>query len=283
VLALATAVERRSTHPLAKAIVGAATARGLADSYLPAEAVQQLAGQGVSGEVNGKRVTVGSHSLFDAEHPHNDEFCRMVSDVEAHGQTAMLLCDGDRVRGYIAVADTARDDSRQAVNALRAMGGTTIMLTGDNATVAKAVGHDVGVDAVRAGLMPTDKVDAVKGLLTRYGSTAMIGDGVNDTPALAAATVGIAMGGAGSAQALETADVVLMTDDLYQLPYAVRLSRFARRLILQNVTLSLGMKIAFLALALVGGASLWMAILADVGMSLVVTLNAMRPLRFEQV
>ena len=282
VLALATAVERRSTHPLAKAILEAAEARGLAKAYAPAEGVQLLAGRGVSGEVNGKRVTVGSHMLFDAEHPHSTEFCQMVDAVEAQGQTAMLLCDGDRVRGYIAVADTAREDSRQAISALRTLGNTTIMLTGDNATVAKAVGQDVGVDDVRAGLLPADKVDAVKGLLATYGSTAMVGDGVNDTPALAAATVGIAMGGVGSAQALETADIVLMTDDLRQLPFAVRLSRFARRLILQNVTLSLAMKIGFLALALAGGASLWMAFLADVGMSLVVTLNAMRPLRFER-
>jgi Cd2+/Zn2+-exporting ATPase len=281
VLALASAVERHSLHPLAKAVVEAANGRGLVNAYAPAEAVESMAGQGVRGQINGKTVTIGSHSLFDVEHPHDHEFCELVSSVEAHGQTAMLLCDGDRVRGFIAVADAIRSDSQQTIADLKALGSKTIMLTGDNAIVANAVGQDIGVNDIRAGLMPADKVEAVKGLLAEFGSTAMIGDGINDTPALAAATVGIAMGGAGSAQALETADVVLMADDLRQLPFAVRLSRFARRLIMQNVALSLGMKAIFVVLALVGGASLWMAILADVGMSLLVTLNGMRPLRFE--
>src|SRR5690606_21323394 len=130
--------------------------------------------------------------------------------------------------------------------------------------------QQVGVDAVKAELLPADKVDAVRDLLHEYGAVAMIGDGINDTPALAAATVGVAMGGAGSAQALETADIVLMADDLTQLPFAMRLSRFARQLITQNIVVSLGLKLAFVLLALTGGTSLWLAVLADVGMSLVV-------------
>ncbi len=276
VLALASAVERRSAHPLAKAVVHAAQSRGLAEAYAPAEAVEMLAGRGLQGRVNGKLVTVGNHDLFDAEHPHSANLCDLVNSAETQGQTSMLLCDGDRVRGFIAVADTARADSQQAIRDLKALGSATIMLTGDNAAVAQAIGRAVGVDDVRAGLLPADKVDAVKGLLDTYGSVAMVGDGVNDTPALAASTVGVAMGGAGSAQALETADIALMADDLRQLPYAVRLSRFAQGLIVQNITLSLGMKVAFMALALVGGASVWAAILADVGMSLAVTLNGMR-------
>jgi Cd2+/Zn2+-exporting ATPase len=279
VLALAAAVERRSAHPLAKAVMNAAQSRGLAETYAPADSVEMLAGRGVQGRVNDKLVTVGNHNLFDAEHPHSADLCALIEAAEAQGQTSMLLCDGDRVRGFIAVADRARADSQQVVSDLKALGNTTVMLTGDNAAVAQAIGRAVGVDDVRAGLLPADKVDAVKGLMNAYGSVAMVGDGVNDTPALAAATVGIAMGGAGSAQALETADIALMADDLRQLPFAVRLSRFARRLIVQNIALSLGMKAAFMLLALAGGASLWMAILADVGMSLVVTLNGMRPLR----
>jgi Cd2+/Zn2+-exporting ATPase len=235
-----------------------------------------LAGRGLQGRVNGKLVTVGNHDLFEAEHPHSADLCDLVNNAEAQGQTSMLLCDGDRVRGFIAVSDQARSDSQQVVRDLKALGSATVMLTGDNAAVAQAIGRAVGVDDVRAGLLPADKVNAVKGLMDIYDSVAMVGDGVNDTPALAAATVGIAMGGAGSAQALETADIALMADDLRQLPFAVRLSRFARRLIIQNITLSLGMKLAFMLLALVGGASLWAAILADVGMSLAVTLNGMR-------
>lgn len=282
VLALASAVESRSAHPLAQAVVTAAHTRGLDTLYAPAEAVETMAGQGVQGKINGKLVTIGSHPLFEAEHPHGRDLCRLVDDAEAHGQTAMLLCDGDRVRGFITVADEIRADSRAVVAELRDLGLHTVMLTGDNRVVAQAVGEQVGVSDVRAELLPAAKVDAVQALRQQYGQVAMIGDGVNDTPALAAATVGVAMGGAGSAQALETADVALMADDLRQLPYAIRLSRFARRLIIANIGLSLALKLAFMLLAVSGEASLWAAVLADVGMSLAVTLNGMRPLRMEQ-
>jgi Cd2+/Zn2+-exporting ATPase len=281
VLALASAVERRSAHPLARAVTDAAHSRGLSDIYAPAEAVQSLAGLGVQGHLSDKLVTVGSHSLFDAEHPHSPQFCQLVQDVEANGQTAMLLCDGDRVRGFIAVADEVRPESAEVVKALRALGQHTAILTGDNPVVAKAIGELVKVDEVRAGLLPADKLTALHNLQATYGAVAMVGDGINDTPALAAADVGVAMGGAGSAQALETADVALMADDLSQLPFAVRLSRFARYLIKQNVAISFGIKALFLVLALFGATALWAAVLADVGTSLLVTLNGMRPLRFE--
>jgi Cd2+/Zn2+-exporting ATPase len=282
VLALASAIERRSAHPLARAVVDAAHTRGLTDVYAPAEAVESLAGRGVQGQMRDKLVTVGSHSLFDAEHPHNAQFCQMVQDVEASGQTAMLLCDGDRVRGYIAVADEVRPESAGVVADLRGLGQHTVMLTGDNPAVAAAVGQQLGMDEVRAGLLPADKLTALHEVHSAHGGVAMVGDGINDTPALAAADVGIAMGGAGSAQALETADVALMADDLRQLPFALRLSRFARRLIMENVVISFGIKALFLVLALNGATALWAAILADVGTSLVVTLNGMRPLRFER-
>jgi Cd2+/Zn2+-exporting ATPase len=155
------------------------------------------------------------------------------------------------------------------------------MLTGDNQPVAEAIGRVVGVEATRANLLPADKVDAVQALQREYGAVAMIGDGVNDTPALAAASVGVAMGGAGSDQALETADIALMADDLKQLPYAIRLSRFARNVIRQNIGFSLGVKLTFMLLAIAGVGSLWLAVFADVGMSLLVTLNGMRPLRLK--
>jgi Zn2+/Cd2+-exporting ATPase len=281
VLALASAVEKRSAHPLAKSVVQAAHERGLDSVYAPAEAVETLAGRGVQGQVNGKLVTVGSHGLFDSKHPHSSELCDWVRKEESQGQTTMLLDDGERVRGYIAVADEVRADSRDALRELSKLGIKTVMLTGDNAAVAQAVGKDVGVSDVRAELLPADKVDAVNGLLKQYGAVGMVGDGVNDTPALAAATVGVAMGGAGSAQALETADIALMADDLKQLPYAIRLARFAHTLIRQNIVVSLGLKVAFMLLALAGGASLWMAVFADVGMSLIVTANGMRAKRYQ--
>ncbi|MFO7320457.1 MAG: cation-translocating P-type ATPase [Chloroflexota bacterium] len=280
VLALAAAVERRSAHPLAGAVVSAATQRGIADVYPAAEDVETLAGRGLQGRINGKLVTVGSHSLFEAEHPHTAELCRMVDQVEAQGQTAMLLCDGDQVRGFIAVADEIRPSSRAVVRELRELGQTTVMLTGDNAVVAEAIGKEAGVDSVRAGLLPDDKVAAIQALRRQIGPVAMVGDGINDTPALAAATVGIAMGGAGSAQALETADLALMADDLTQLPFALRLARFTRRVIGQNVVISMGVKLLFVVLALFGATSLWLAVLADVGMLMLVTLNGLRPRRF---
>ena len=276
VLALANAVERRSAHPLARAVVEAAHERGVDAVYAPAEAVESLAGRGVRGEIRGKRVTVGSHALFDAEYPHDEAFCDMVHEAEARGETTMLLSVGDKVRGYIGVADEIRSESAEVVRKLRELGQTTVMLTGDNAAVARTVASKIGVDDVRADLLPEDKVTAVQGLLREYGSVAMVGDGINDTPALAAATVGIAMGGAGSAQALETADVALMGDDLRQLPFALGLARFAKQLIKQNVGVSFAVKALFLVLALFGATSLWVAILADVGTSLLVTLNGMR-------
>lgn len=282
VLALASAVERYSTHPLAQAVVNEAQQRGLADIYTPAETVEALAGQGIQGRIGENLVTIGSHSLFETEHPHSKALCQLVDTAESQGNTTMLLCDGDRVRGFIAVADEARSNSHQVIQDLKTLGMTTIMLTGDNAAVARAIGEKVGVDDVRANLLPGDKVDAVKSLMQTYGTVAMVGDGINDIPALATANVGIAMGAAGSAQALETADIALMADDLRQLPFMVRLSRLTHQLIVQNITLSIGMKAAFIILALLGGASMWLAVLADVGMSLVVTLNGMRPLRFEK-
>ncbi|MBI5667632.1 MAG: heavy metal translocating P-type ATPase [Chloroflexi bacterium] len=279
VLALAAAVEKRSAHPLAQAIVRAAEERDLQTQYTPAESVTVLSGRGVQGRVNGKTVTVGSHSLFEREHPHTQDLCDLIDAAEARGQTTMLLCDGDRVRGFISVADQPRADSRDVVQELRALGLHTVMLTGDNQAVADAIAREVGVTDARANLLPADKVDAVQALQRDYGAVAMVGDGVNDTPALAAASVGVAMGGAGSAQALETADVALMADDLKQLPYAIRLSRFARGVIRQNITISLGVKLLFMLLAVAGFGSLWMAVFADMGMSLLVTLNGMRPLR----
>jgi Cd2+/Zn2+-exporting ATPase len=282
VLALASAVERRTTHPLARAVVDAAVKHQLEAVYTPAESVEMLSGRGAWGQVNGKMITVGSHRLFDEMFPHTADICALVDQAESNGQTTMLVAEGERVRGYVALADTIRASCRTVVGELNALGLPTVMLTGDNRIVAQTVGAQVGVTDIRSELLPQHKVDAVKELLGRYGSVAMVGDGVNDTPSLATATVGIAMGGAGSPQALETADIALLSDDLNQLPFAVRLARFARYLIIQNVALSFGMKAIFLVLALFGVTSLWVAILADVGMSLLVTLNGMRPLAFER-
>ncbi|MCL7451610.1 MAG: cadmium-translocating P-type ATPase [Anaerolineae bacterium] len=282
-LAEAAAVERRSEHPLAQAIVQAADAQGLTAGLPAAEEVQALTGRGVRGRVNGHVVTIGTHDFIHESHPELVEgpLCQAVHRAQASGQTAMVVrddCCG--VLGYIAVADTLRPCVPSVISALKEVGiDQTVMLTGDNEATAQAVGKAAGVDALQADLLPQQKVAAIERLLERYGAVAMVGDGVNDAPALARATVGIAMGAAGTDTALETADVALMADDLTKLPFAVRLSRRSRKIIQQNVALSLGIKAVFLALALAGVATLWMAVFADMGASLIVTFNGMRLLR----
>jgi len=280
VLGLAYSLEQRSTHPLARAIVSAAEAQGMAGIYGPAVDVRALPGRGVQGRVDGKIATIGSHHYFHSTHPHDILLCDWASVAELEGQTAMLVSDGDRVRGVIAVADKIRSTSQEVIHKLHELGLKAVMLTGDNATVAHAVAASIGIGIVRAGLMPEDKLTAVQNLTKEYGSVAMVGDGINDTPALAAATVGISMGGAGSQQALEAADVVLMADDLMQLPFAVQLSRFARRLMRANVAISLLTKLIFVTLAMSGITSMWLAVAADMGVSLLVTLNGMRALHY---
>jgi Cd2+/Zn2+-exporting ATPase len=278
-LQMAAAVERRSTHPLAQAVVQAADARTKHSGYV-AEDVEMLAGRGVRGKVNGKTVTVGSHAFFDAAHPHDDAICRTVNAVEKNGHTTMMVSADERIAGYIAVADCAREDSRAALTKLKELGiEKSVMLTGDNPVSAQNIAATLGMDEVRAELLPAQKLAAVQALRREYENVAMVGDGINDAPALASASVGIAMGGAGTAQALETADVALMSDNLSKLPFAVKLSRKALAVIKQNVTLSLVLKGIFLALALPGLATLWMAVVADMGASLLVTVNGMRLLR----
>jgi Cd2+/Zn2+-exporting ATPase len=281
-LALAGALERRSAHPLARSVVAEAEARGLIERYRPAYNVVALEGSGLQGIVNGKLATIGSHPLFERDHPHQEALCGWVQAAEEQGRTTMLLCDGDRVRGFIAVADTLREGSQEAVAGLESLGLQTAMLTGDNLTVARSIAEQLSINHIKAGLLPEEKVAAVQELGDRYGRVAMVGDGINDTPALAAAALGIAMSGVestASAQAMETADIVLMAGDLRQLPFAVRLSRFARRLIQQNVAISLATKLVFILLAMGGLTSLWLAVLADVGVSLVVTMNGLRASR----
>jgi len=279
----AAAVERRSAHPLAVAVIAAAEALGLISELPVAEGVEAVTGRGVRGRVEGHGVTVGTHTYVHESYPElvDGPLCEAVHAAQAAGQTVMVVrddCCG--VRGYIAVADTLRPGVAAVMSELDQVGiEHTVMLTGDNEATARAVASAAGVADVQAGLLPDQKVAAIESLLDEYGAVAMVGDGVNDAPALARATVGIAMGAAGTDTALETADVALMADDLAKLPFAVRLSRRARSIIRQNVALSLGIKVVFLVLALAGVATLWMAVFADVGASLIVTFNGMRLLR----
>ena len=287
VLALAGALERRSTHPLASAVVAAAGARGLLERYPPAEAVEVINGSGLRGTVDGRTATVGSHGLFDRLHPHSEAFCAEVQAAEDGGQTTMLVCDGDRVRGFIAASDEIRPESKAVIAELHRLGLHTLMLTGDNPSAAARVGRDLGIDDLRAGLLPEDKVRLLNAAEPRQepspGSRmAMVGDGINDAPALAQAALGIAVGGPGNATAMETADVVLMSGDLTRLPLAVRLARFTLLVMRQNVAFSLATKLIFILLALSGVATMWMAVAADMGVALLVTFNGLRPLRLKE-
>ncbi len=273
-LQYAAAVETQSSHPLARAVVGEAQAQCLA--VLPSEEVNVLSGRGVTGRVNGHQVTVASHPYFDAAVPHAEEVCDRADRLAAEGKTVMLVCHDEQICSVVAVADTPRPESADVVAALRELGVRTVMLTGDGRVVAASIGEQVGIDEVRAELLPEEKVTAVRELASGGRTVAMVGDGINDAPALAQAAVGIAMGGAGSDQAMETADVVLMGDDLHQLPFILRLSRRTQGTIRANIAFALGIKALVFVLAALGIATLWMAIVADVGASLAVILNGMR-------
>ncbi|MBK8987234.1 MAG: heavy metal translocating P-type ATPase [Chloroflexi bacterium] len=279
-LALASAVEQRSEHPIAQAVVAQAAVHGVAQQYKAAENVQALSGRGVTGQVNGRAVTIGSHHYFN-DHAAHAAHCAELDTAANQGYTTMLIGRDDDYLGYIAVADTVRETSKTAVAELRALGiHYLVMLTGDNEQTAHKVAADVGMGMaeVWANCLPEDKVTAVSQLRQQHGHVVMVGDGINDTPALAAANVGVAIGH--TAQALETADVTLMHDDLRLLPFAIRLSRATMRVIGVNVALALGLKFAFFGLVLLGLGSMWLAVLADMGVSLLVTANGMRLLRW---
>lgn len=282
-LALAHAVERRSEHPLAHAIVSAGSDRGLAARYPAAERVTALVGQGVSGMVGDREVLVASHRHFDSAIPHAPNHCHAASSDAAQGCTPVLVSAAGSYQGTITVADTLRATSADAIAELRQLGlRRIVMLTGDERAAAERLATSIGISDVRAELLPAQKVAAVEAIRAEHGMVAMVGDGINDTPALAAASVGVAISGAhgGTNQAMEIADVTLLSDDLRTLPFAIRLSREALRTVRWNIAFSIATKLVFLVLVLLGMGTLWMAVLADVGTSLLVTLHGMRLLRY---
>ncbi|MGE3666433.1 MAG: heavy metal translocating P-type ATPase [Steroidobacteraceae bacterium] len=281
-LALAAAVETASEHPVSHAIRVAAAERGVARRFPPASGVRALAGLGVVGEVGGVRVAIGSEALFASGDFALPVTGRLAAALRASERTTMLVARGDEIVGLIAVEDTPRAGTAAALDSLRAAsaGLKTAMLTGDNPRVASKVARAVsGIDEVHAGLLPADKMREIGRLQSTHGIVAMVGDGINDAPALARADVGVAMGAGGTAQAMESADVVLMQDDLRELPRALAIARRTRTLVKQNIALSLGLKLAFLVLTVPGWATLWLAVAADVGATLLVTMNGMRMLR----
>lgn len=275
-LAMAAGIEKWSEHPLAQAIV--ARAKGL--KLQPATHFKALVGLGAQGVIDGQTMYIGNVRLFEDLDHDVGPYREVLADLEQQGKTVMLLGTRNRILGMIAVADTLREDSREAINALHRAGMKHIaMLTGDNDRVAKAIAKELNLDSFYSELLPEDKVAAVKKMAGDYGKLVMVGDGVNDAPSLAVATVGVAMGGAGSDVALETADVVLMTDDLSKLAYVVKLSRKTVNIIKENIAFAISIKIIFLVLLAFGMGNLWLAVLADMGASLLVTFNGMRLLR----
>jgi Cd2+/Zn2+-exporting ATPase len=278
IVRLAASIEQRSEHPIANAIVRFAADNAIA--ALPGTGVSALTGLGAEGRVNGYEILLGNHRLFEERRLCSPALHAQIEAVSNQGRTPVIVaCDREPI-GLIAVSDPARETSRDTVDLLRQQGiAAVVMLTGDNASTARAIAAEIGVDEYRADLMPEDKVTAIEELRRKYGPVAMVGDGNNDAPALASADVGIAMGAAGSDAALETADVALMADELLKVPYALRLSRAALRNIKTNLAISLVLKAAFVIAAVAGVATLWMAILADTGASVIVVANALRLLR----
>ena len=280
-LALASSVESGSEHPLAHAVLREARHRQVMNQYPLASSITADKGGGISGRLNGEIISVGRRDLFNTEPSRNDVAKLMIALGDGKKST-MIVTRDDNVLGGICVEDTPREESSDALNRLREMDPDVyiVMLTGDHSKPAETLASLIGgIDEVHSELRPADKMGVVKDLREKYGRVAMIGDGINDAPALASADIGIAMGGSGTAQAMETADVVLMQDNLTLLTSAVRIGRKTRQVLRQNIALSLALKGVVLALVIPGLATLWMAVFADVGATLLVTLNGMRMLR----
>jgi Cd2+/Zn2+-exporting ATPase len=275
-LRMAASVQRRSEHHLARATVNAAEARGLRPP--DAEDFRAVAGRGVQGRVGGAPVRIGNPEFFDDPHPTGwAQAVDAVDRLRAEGRTAVVVARGDDAVGVLGFADGIRDGAAEAITALRAAGiEEVVLLTGDHASVAERVGAEVGIDVVRSELLPEAKVREVRRLREAFGSVAMVGDGVNDAPALATATIGVAMGGAGTDVALESADLVLMSDDLSRLSWALDLSRRTRRVLVQNLTFAFGMILLMVATILTVGLPLPLAVVGHEGSTVLVALNGLR-------
>ena len=283
ILQIAASIEMRSEHHLADALLQKATRSGVEFRQNIVSQFESIPGKGVRATVDGIPYALGNHQFAEDLNVCSPTIEHRLETLEREGRTAIVLADDQRAVGIIAFADMVRDDSSAAIQALHDLDiRPIVLLTGDNAAAADAVAAELGMDEVRSGLLPEQKTAAVRDLRARHGMVGMVGDGVNDAPALASADVGISMGAAGSDTAIETADIVLMSDDLFKLPHAVALGRSAVRIIKQNVALALLVKGAFLFLGLLGWSSLWLAILADDGVTLLVILNSLRILGFRK-
>lgn len=285
VIQMAAILESRSQHPLASAIIKKAKSEGVDFTSDEMDEFQSITGKGIKGSIEGNVYYAGSLSLFTEDLNLNlaRETIQEIDRLRSEGKTVLAVGSEEELIAIIAVADTIRKESANVVKALHSLGiKNTIMLTGDHERTAESIAKQMNISTVKAELLPEEKLNYIKEYEKRYGKVAMIGDGVNDAPALAASTVGIAMGGAGTDTAIETADIALMGDDLRKLPYAIKLSRKTLNIIKQNISFALGIKLLALLLVVPGWLTLWIAIFADMGATLLVTLNSLRLLRLKE-
>lgn len=276
------ALESYSQHPLASAILKELSHKKLSIDHINIDNFTSITGKGVQADTDGVTYLIGSSKLFNTELNQSESLKAQYELLQKEGKTAMIFGTSTEILAIIAVADKLRETSQSVITQLHQAGiKHTIMLTGDNQHTAQAIGQEVGVTDIKGDLMPQDKLDYIKSLKNDYLKVAMIGDGVNDAPALAAASVGISMGGTGTDTALETADIALMGDDLEKLPFLIRLSRKTLSIIKQNITLSLVLKLLALLLIIPGWLTLWLAIVADMGATIFVTLNGLRLMKIK--
>jgi Cd2+/Zn2+-exporting ATPase len=278
-MTLAASLAALSDHPVSRALAGHAAANGLAP--LAVDDLTALSGRGLRGRIGGAWWQLGNQRLAQENGYESAARDERITALEMQGKSVSILIGEHGVEALFAVADTLKEESIEAVRSLKKLGIRTVLLTGDNEHTAKAIAARAGVDAYRANLLPEDKLAAVKQLIREAGKgvVGMAGDGINDAPALAGAGVGFALGGAGTDTAIETADVVLMDDDLRKIPRFVSLSRATYVILMQNIVLALGIKALFLTLAFMGLATMWMAVFADMGASLLVVANGLRAMK----
>lgn len=280
VINLATLIERRSEHPIAKAIVAYNQHVILTDEVTEFEAIP---GKGAQAKINNELYYLGNLRFMEDNNIDLTASLDIINELAGQGKTVVVLANTTEVLGLIGISDTIREESPETIKQLKKAGiNHVIMLTGDNYQVAQAIANDIKADSFAAELLPQDKAQAMNKLLKDYNKVAMVGDGINDAPALALSTVGIAMGGAGTETALETADIALMSDNLSKLPFAINLSRKTVRTIKQNIIISLLIKGIILLMVIPGLLTMWLAVIADVGTSMLVTLNGMRLLRYRE-
>jgi Cd2+/Zn2+-exporting ATPase len=278
ILKFASGLEIHSTHPIAKAIVDYANNKKI--RFTPAEEFSLKMGMGAEGKINGRKFCIGSTRLMKEKGLDTPEYYNKIEELKTTGISALALCEKDHICAIIGVTDEVRNNSADTVRKLKSMGiENVMMLTGDEQNTASNVSRITGIDNYRSGLFPEEKARIIEEIIGTKGEIAMVGDGINDAPAMAAATIGIAMGGIGSDSAIETADITLMTDNIEKLPWLIWHSRKTLKTIKQNIIFALGLKLFFILLSVLGIATLWMAIAADMGASLLVIFNALRLLQ----